>query len=79
MVIREPIKAKQISLSLCLMKLFDVFSKGSATKGRATPAEHGSKTKGVAEKIKQELPRLYLVQTASATAPCSTVGSVSGA
>lgn len=61
------------------MKLFDVFSKGSATKGRATPAECGSKTKGVAEEIKQELTRLYLLQRALAIAPCSTVGSGSGA
>lgn len=61
------------------MKLFDVFSKGCATKGRATPAECGSKTKGVAGEIKQGLTRLYLVQAASATAPCSTLGSVSGA
>lgn len=69
MVIRERIRPKQISLLLCLTKLFDVFSKRSAGRGRATPAERGSRTKGVAGETQGELRRLRLVQTAPATAP----------
>lgn len=68
MVIRERILPKQISLFLCLTKLFDVFSKGSARRGRATPAKRGSRTKGVAEEAQGELGKLRLVQTAPATA-----------
>lgn len=66
--IREQTWPKQISLFLRLTKLFDVFSKGSARKGRATPAERGSRTKGVAEETQGELRGLCLVQTAPATA-----------